>query len=92
MALLIEETTNQAESQQIKSNWCFGDWGKPEHQGKISQNRVEYQQPQTQSTSDARSANQTLGHIGGKSLNYHRERFRKLTFRALALRQCQLVL
>ena len=37
MALLIEETTNQTESQQIKSNQMlvFGERGKPEYPGKI---------------------------------------------------------
>ena len=67
VALIIEETTNQAESQRIKSNvGFFGDWGKPEYQGKTSQNRVEYQQPQSSIHIRQQVNKSNLGHIGGR--------------------------
>ena len=58
--ILIEETTNQTESQQNKVNQnmlVFGERRKPEYPGKTSFCRVENQQ--TQPTYDSRSGNWT---------------------------------
>ena len=64
MALLVEETTNQIESQQIKSNVGFWWEGKPEYPGK---NLYKQSREPTNSVYIWRRARKSIrSHFGGK--------------------------